>query len=52
MMSTVDIRFGARLTASASLIRVRRTQARPRMTAGSNAIRSNRGVIEQCRRWS
>src|SRR5271165_1609174 len=46
-MSSVDIPFATRLTTSETVIRIPRIQARPPITAGSNVIRSNIGLVYQ-----
>ena len=46
-MSAVDIPFATRLTTSETVIRIPRMQARPPITAGSNVIRSNIGLVYQ-----
>jgi len=46
-MSSVDIPFATRLTTSETVIRIPRMQARPPITAGSNVIRSNIGLVYQ-----
>src|ERR1700684_762281 len=51
-MSSVDIPFATRLTTSETVIRIPRMQARPPITAGSNAIRSNIGLVYQPARQS